>query len=100
RPSGAPSGGRIDPTATLLHLDDPTQYQLAWTTYQDVWKDSQDLVTPFAATLSASAKPDELFSPPIAHSGLPLTLLVVEKAPTESLGELAERFGDDFVDDE
>ena len=94
------SGGAVDPSATLLPLDDPRQYELAWTTYQDVWKDSQDLVTPFAATLTDKTKAGQAFFPTIAHFGLPLNLLVVEKVPTDRLGELAERFGDDFVDDE
>ena len=99
-PNCPKSGGAVDPSATLLPLANPTQYQMAWTTYQDVWKDSQDLVTPFAATLTDKTKAEKLFFPTIAHFGLPLNLLVVEKVPTESLGELAERFGDDFVDDE
>jgi hypothetical protein len=93
-------GGPFQVGPTMLPLDLPSQYELAWTTYQDVWKDSQDLVKPFAETLTDVKKAEKSFWPTIACFGLPLNLLVVEKVDSDRLGDLAERFGDDRVDDE
>ncbi len=94
------SPGVDAPQATLLPLEDAGQYTLAWTTYEDVYKDSQDLVKPFAAALKNDTAADDAFWPAIAYFGLPLNLLVVEKLDTDGFDELTTRFGDDWADDE
>lgn len=94
----APAAPTTDPTK--LALEDPSQFALPWTTYQDVYKDSHDLVGPFSDTLTNTKKAEESFWPTIAHFGLPLNLLVVEKVDSERFGELTKKFGDAWADEE
>ena len=90
-----PAGTMIPP----LPLDDLSQFTLSWTTYQDVYKDSQDLVAPFVKTLTDKKAASEAFWQELSEFGLPFNLLVLEKLDSDSLGALTTRFGDD-IDDE
>jgi hypothetical protein len=85
---------------TELPLDGPSQFTLAWTTYQDVYKHSQDLVEPFADTLTIQKNAEESFWWVISNFGLPLNLLVVEKVDSGRFKELVKEFGDGWVDKE
>jgi hypothetical protein len=88
------------PAPTELALVDPSQFTLSWTTYQDVYSDSQDLVGPLSDTLTDKKKAEESFWPAIAHFGLPLNLLVVEKVDSDRFGELTNQFGDAWANEE
>jgi Lipoxygenase len=90
------------PAATKLQLDDPSQFTLAWTTYQDVYEDSQDLVGPFSDTLQETKKKDanDTLWPAIAQFGLPLNLLVLEKVDSDRFSQLTKEFGDAWADEE
>lgn len=95
---GTPPATTTDPTK--LALEDPSQFTLPWTTYQDVYKDSQDLVGPLGDTLKDATKAEASFWPAIADFGLPLNLLVVEKVDSARFGELTKEFGDAWADEE
>jgi hypothetical protein len=82
------------PLLPLLPLGDSTQFRMPWTTYQDVYDDSKDLVAPLAATLTDRTKAEALFWPTIANFGLPYNLLVLAKFDPKRRDELAARFGD------
>jgi Lipoxygenase len=99
---GAAGAAPAAPTTapTELALDDPSQFTLAWSTYQDVYKDSQDLVGPFSDTLKDKKKAEESFWRAIAHFGLPFNLLVVEKVDSDRFGDLTKEFGDAWADEE
>jgi hypothetical protein len=98
-------GGQTLPAYAFLYeeslpLDDPRQFTLPWTTYEDVYKDSQDLIGPFAETLTTTKAANDAFWPTIAEFGLPLNLLVLEKVDSERFGELTKEFGDAWANDE
>jgi hypothetical protein len=100
-----PEGCKADPgpnvpSATTLPLEDPSQFTLSWTTFKDVYKDSQYLVTPFADSVLKDVAADEAFWPTIAQFGLPLNPLVLEKVSSDGFDELTKRFGDGWADDE
>lgn len=98
---GAADAEADPPTApTELALDDPSQFTLSWTTYQDVDKDSQDLVGPLSDTLTDKKKAEESFWLAIAYFGLPLNLLVVEKVDSDRFDDLTKEFGDAWADEE
>jgi len=85
---------------TALPLDDPKQFTLPWTTYQDVYQDSQDLVGPFSDTLTNGKNAEESFWPTIAQFGLPLNLLVLEKVDSDRFADLEKKLGEDWVNKE
>jgi hypothetical protein len=70
---------RSSPGPNELALDKPHEFTLAWTTYQDVYEDSQDLVAPFVGTLTDHDSATRSFWPTIASFGLPYNLLVLAK---------------------
>jgi hypothetical protein len=90
-PAGAPS------PLTKLALDEPHQYTLCWTTYQDVYADSQGIKGPFADTLKDKDVATRSFWPTIAYFGLPYNLLVLSKVSEARATELSEMFGDVWV---
>ena len=65
-----------------------------------MYEDSQDLVGPLSDTLTDKKKAEESFWRAIAHVGLPLNLLVVEKVDSDRFGDLTKEFGDAWADDE
>jgi len=87
-----------DPTSPLtqLALDKPDQFTLSWTTYEDVYKNSQDIRGPFSDTLKDTHKDiaTRSFWPTIAYFGLPYNLLVLSKVGKARAAELAAEFGD------
>ena len=90
------SAAKDSPTTsppTKLALDSADQYTLSWTTYQDVYKDSQDLVTPFADTLTEPEAATHSFWPTIASFGLPYNLLVLAKVDAERAARLEAELG-------
>jgi hypothetical protein len=84
----------LAPGATELALDKADDYTLSWTTYGDVYEDSQDLVKPLAKTLQDPAAATKAFWPTIASFGLPYYLLVLEKVDDEHATRFATEFGD------
>src|SRR5439155_10538258 len=97
---GAPRPGTDDdppkgtPAPNLLTLDDPRKFTLSWTTYENVYNDSQDLAGPFADTLRHDAAATDSFWPTIASFGLPYNLLVLAKVDAKRAGELERELGD------
>lgn len=79
RPGSGDDPPKGSPAPNLLPLDDPRDFTLPWTTYEDVYRDSQDLVTPFVRTLTEEDAATESFWPTIASFGLPYNLLVLGK---------------------
>ena len=54
-------GSQLAPGATALALDKADEFTLPWTTYGDVYEDSQDLVKPLAKTLRGRHRRDQGF---------------------------------------
>src|SRR4051794_3028580 len=80
--------------ATGLSLDQAEDFTLPWTTYGDVYEESQSLVEPFAKTLQTTAAADKAFWPTIAAFGLPYYLLVLEKVDSQQqANDFATKFG-------
>ena len=86
----AKDAGRGPRRPTSWRSTEPDEFTLSWTTYQDVYKDSQDLVAPFADTLTEQRRPRRSsFWPTIASFGLPYNLLVLAKVDAKRAAELA-----------
>ena len=92
-------GSPLAPGATQLALDQPDDFTLSWTTYGDVYEDSQDLVALFAKTLTDTKTATRLFWPTIAGFGLPYYLLVLEKVDDASAKRFAGEFGQVWTDE-
>ncbi len=85
-------GSQLATDATGLSLDQAKDFTLPWTTYGDVYEDSQSLVEPFAQTLQTTAAADKAFWPTIAAFGLPYYLLVLEKVTSKNVNDFATKF--------
>jgi len=77
---------------TSLSLDDPKEFTLPWTTYEDIYGKSGHLVSTFAATLQNPDKATELFWPTVATFGLAYHLLVLQKVSGTQLPRLKNAF--------
>jgi hypothetical protein len=86
-------GSPLAPGATELPLDQAEDFTLSWTTYGDVYEDSQDLVKPFAKTLTSASAATRSFWPTIGSFGLPYYLLVLEKVDDAQAAVYAAEFG-------
>jgi hypothetical protein len=86
-------GSPLAPGATELALDQADDYTLAWTSYGDVYADSQDMVGPFAKTLQSTTAATQAFWPTIASFGLPFNMLVLEKVDDAQATVFATDFG-------
>jgi hypothetical protein len=86
-------GSELAPGATGLALDNAEEFALPWTTYGDVYEDSQDLAGPLAKTLQDATAATKAFWPTIASFGLPYYLLVLEKVDDAQATRFATEFG-------
>jgi hypothetical protein len=93
RPGTGDDPSKGSPAPTKLPLPDAEDFTLGWTTYQDVYKDSQSLVAPFADTLKLREKATERFWPTIATFGLPYNLLILSKVDAKRATELEQLLG-------
>ena len=85
-----PPGSRPPTELALERADD---FTLSWTTYQDMHRHSQDLVRPFADTLTEHDAATRSFWPTIANFGVGYNLLVLAKVGEGRAAELEEEFG-------
>ena len=79
---------------TSLPLDQPEQFALSWTTYQDVYESSKALIPTLASWLVDGDAATEHFWPTIATFGAAYNLLILQKVGPEQRDELAHAFGD------
>ena len=94
RPGTGDDPPRGSPPPNKLRVDEPRDFTLSWTRYENVYKDSQDLVEPFADTLKHDEAANDNFWPTIASFGLPYNLLVLAKVDAERAGELERQLRD------
>ena len=95
---GGPSG-QARSTASLappdrLPLDKRDDFTLSWTTYQDMYTDSQGFVQPFADSLKTAEAATKSFWPTIATFGLGYNLLVLAKVDAKRAKVLERELGD------
>ena len=76
-----------------LALDRPDDFTLSWTTYKDVYKDSQDLKAAFAKTLTPTKTATDSFWPTISSFGIPYNLLVLAKVDAKRAAALKAELG-------
>jgi hypothetical protein len=91
---GQPSDPKLAPL-TQLALDKADEFTLPWTSFGDVYTESDDLRDPFSNTLKSSHKDDatRLFWPTIANFGIPYNLLLLTKVVAKRKGDLVKEFG-------
>lgn len=94
RPGTGDDPPQGSPSPSKLPLGDPRDFTLSWTTYQNVYEDSQDLAGPFADTLKYNEPATDAFWPTIASFGLPYNLLVLAKVDAKRAGELERELGE------
>lgn len=88
----AASGAATADPLTSLSLDDPAQFALSWTAFQDIAQNAQPLLPEWAATLTDPAIAAKRFWPTIASCGLPYNLLVLQKIDAAKVSALKARF--------
>ena len=86
-------GSPLAPEAPGLPLDRAEDFTLPWSTYGDVYGDSQYLVAPFAKSLQETTDATLGFWHTIASFGLPYYLLVLEKVDDAKAAVFAAEFG-------
>ena len=91
------NGATGDPL-TLLPLEDPAQFSMAWTMFPDVYAVGRPQLDEWAATLDVTQpeKATEAFFPTIARYGTAYNLLLPEKVSSAGVGALRELFGSDW----
>jgi Lipoxygenase len=77
---------------TSLSLDKPEEFTLSWTTYQDIYKKSSQLVPAFASSLPDADAATELFWPMIATFSMAYNLLVLQKVGPSQLPTIQSAF--------
>ena len=92
----APPVGNPPPEQLPLKLGD--DFKLPWTLYQGMYTDSQDIVRPFAETLTDGDKATAAFWPTIAQFGLPYNLLVLAKVDAARAPLLQAQLGRVWAD--
>lgn len=80
-------------TLNRLSLEDPRQFSMAWTTFPDVYGESEHLLDDFSATLTDVNVASRTFWTTISEYGMPYNLLFIEKVGAERATELAGIFG-------
>jgi hypothetical protein len=85
------------PAPTGLTLDSADQFNLSWTTFQDLRKDSENLVRPFVDTLTEQDAATRSFWPTIANFGLGYNLLVLSKVGEKRAATLEDEFGEAWM---
>jgi hypothetical protein len=83
-----------------LAVDDPSQFTLPWTNYDDVYTRFQDVVEAFAASLTSMQVATASFWPLMANFGVPFNLIGPAKIDQERCAALAAEFGDAWAADE
>jgi Lipoxygenase len=86
-------GSQLAPLATQLPLDQAEDFTLPWTTYGNVYEDSQYLAPAFAKMLWETTDATLGFWHTIASFGLPYYLLVLEKVDDKQATRFAAEFG-------
>jgi hypothetical protein len=71
-------GTSTDKSWTKLSLDLAEQFSMAWTTFNDVWSDSNPLLPGLADTLRSKETATKEFWPMIARHGLSYNLIILE----------------------
>jgi hypothetical protein len=83
-----------------LPLEDPRQFTMPWTMFEDIYESSEDLIESFSATLTNIDKANESFWPTIANFGLPYNLLILKQVDADRCRSLAEEFGNVWADED
>lgn len=102
-PAGADRNGAAgSPAPNELALDKAADFTLPWTTFENMYGDSQDLGPIFAGTLSdadGGAYATKSFWPTIANFGLPYNLVVLAKVDAARASVLQADFGQAWTDE-
>ena len=77
---------------TQLSLDDPAQFAISWTTFQNIYQDAEPKLAEWAATLTDPAVAAKRFWPTIATYGLPYNLLILQKIDAGKAPAFKTRF--------
>lgn len=82
-----------------LSLDDPKQWSMAWTNFQDIYAKSEHLVADYAATLTDADAATRCFWPTIADNGLAYNLLMLKKVGVSDLDDVRKHFAEAWPPD-
>lgn len=88
-----------DNQLTDLSLDDPSQWTISWTHFDDVRAKALPHESDWVQAFSDPEKATELFWPLIAEYGLPYNLLVAKKADATRLSTWKASLGEGWLDD-
>jgi Lipoxygenase len=100
-PAQPPEHPQAVPTPpNRLALDKPEDFTLSWTTYKDVYTDSQNMVAAFAKTLTSTRTATASFWPTISTFGLPYNLLVLAKVDAKRAAVLKAELGAAWTDED
>jgi hypothetical protein len=78
---------------TLLSLDSPEQFSLAWTTYGNVYRNaSAQLLPEWSASLNDAEEATRQFFPTIAKYGVAYNLLILQKVDENNYAQYKETY--------
>lgn len=89
----------IDESLTGLSLDNPDQFALSWSTYNNLYRNaSENVLGPWSETLSDWKTATKQFFPIIAHYGAAYNLLILQKVTEENLDGYKSDFSTEWTD--
>lgn len=101
-PGGPPGNARSTASEppNRLALETQDDFTLSWTTYMDMYKDSQGVVQPFADSLKHADAATKSFWPTIATFGIGYNLLVLAKVSAKRARALERELGEAWAAEE
>lgn len=87
-----------DTDVTTLSLEEPKQWAMSWTTYQDVYRDALPSLDHWASSLTDADEASKQFWPTIAQHGLAYNLLILEKVRESNFDKFMPSF-ESILDD-
>ena len=78
---------------TTLSLDEPEQFSMSWTNFENVYESSLPLLPSLAASLTDAEEATHQFWPTMARYGMQFNLVVLQKVATAEVAGLEKQFG-------
>lgn len=90
-----------DPAAdySAFALEDPRQFSMAWTTFEDVFRSGYPHVEQYVAAVTDPEAATEQFWPTLASTALPYNLLVLQKLEAGTVESYKTNFGTGWTSD-
>ncbi len=88
-----PAAAHATPDYSAFALEDPSQFSMAWTTFEDAFRKGYPHIAEYTAAITDPAEATRQFWPMLRSSALPYNLFVLHKLDTASAMAFRNKFG-------